>query len=202
MDFEEIRYHIKKWEELGDNNCNDTTYICDLDFIKYFSISDKDNYIETVFELLNGKYGFERNIYYDNICVNDDPLVINYNTLEMSVMNSDECLTTTALKKYKLTIFNTSHMITTSEYLKPICILLFSKYKNVEGISYVCNNLIHIISSILSQFVTIKEDIDCNTLSLPFSLTFLNNLNFENQDIKQIHSQIDNKLYKICPKES
>ena len=194
-----IKEHINIWEEFGDNRRNDTTYLSDIQFDEHFKISQLDDFIATVFEYLEGEYGLPSNVQYDKFEISKYPIYINYNTLEMTLLDSGNCESVELLNKHKLTIFNSSYLITTSEYLKPIYVLLFSTFKTIEGISYICNNLISVISFILPAFVDLKST-TCDYLSLPFSISFINLLTHSFK-VSKFYSQIDQQLYTLCQKE-
>lgn len=195
----DLQHLIKMWEEFGDNHRNNTFYMSDTDFKNYFSIKCHTEYISTVFEILEGEYGLGRNVEYYNFKIPKTPLLLNYETLEMSLLDNENCSYTSLLEKYNLTIFNDSFLITTSEYLKPICLLLFSSYKTIEGISYVCNNLINIVSYVLPNYIVLNTKLECNVLSLPFSLSFMNQLNID-YEVNYYFSQIEGKKYNVKKK--
>ncbi|UVX94923.1 hypothetical protein CsNV_063 [Callinectes sapidus nudivirus] len=195
-----ISNHVNAWVDHKCYRYNDTLYISDLHFEEFFGVDNIEGLVSTTFEVLEGLYGFERNIFYDDLKFTDDPLFIDYDTGEISILSNSQCNDIITLKKYKLSLFSPDYMITTSYYLKPICSLLFSTYKTVEGVNYVCNNLVEIISSILPQFIFIKKPIDKDSISIPFSFSFIQNVN-QLKNVKFIHSQVDNRTYKLCPKE-
>lgn len=191
----DIKSHITIWERYKDNRRNDNIYLSDVEFNKHFELKYKEGYISTVFEILDGEYGFNRDIEYYNFYVPKSPIIVNYKTLQLTILNS-ECEDVKSLQKHQLTIFNSSYLITTSEYLKPICILLFSTYKFVEGVSYVFNNLIEIISHVLPKFLIVKNPLDGNIISLPFTVEFVNEI-LNKYEAKFYYSQIEKTLYKI-----
>ncbi|QBB28665.1 hypothetical protein HgNV_060 [Homarus gammarus nudivirus] len=187
---------ITEWEGHGDTVHDDVTYISDVQFAEYFELVNTSEYIATIFELLDGEYGISRDVQYEeNFIMPSNPLYINYDTNEM-ILFDDDCLITKSLNKHKLTMFCSSFFITTSEYLKAICMLLFLTHSELVGFKYVCNNLFSIAGYILPQFINQTKYIDCEIASLPFSLSFFKTLKYT-YNLKNYHSQIDNRTYQI-----
>ncbi|UOT91820.1 CmNV_061-like protein [Aratus pisonii nudivirus] len=194
-----LNQYLNLWKEFGDHFRDDSVYLTDKDFNEYFTLVRLEQFTVTIFEYLEGEYGFSRNVYYKNFEIPSQPLFIDYKTQEMYLLEDVNCNDVKLLIDYNLTIFNSNHLVTTSNYLKLICIFLFSSYKNVEGICYVCNDLIRIISYIIPQFIELKKDINSNRLSLPFSLQFLDHFPLDDLNLSEYHSQIDN--LSICLKD-
>lgn len=196
----ELKTVIEVWETFQDHQRNGTMYLSDLDFDNYFDLTSCDEYISTVFEFLEGESGFGKSVEYTNLHIPHEPLYLNFKTLHMSLLDDESDRHVQILNKFKLSVYNPSFIVTTSVYLKPICMLLFSEYKAIEGVNYLCNNLIHSISHILPQYLQLKKKLCCDSISLPFSIQFLDQLNC-GFDIKQFHSQIENKIYYYAEEE-
>ncbi|UVT30858.1 hypothetical protein PvNV_054 [Penaeus vannamei nudivirus] len=172
----------------------DTIYTCDADYEKFFILYEPEAYIETVFELLGGKYGgFNRNIIYDWVHTIKNPVIFDFAThsMEEIVNNKDVEL----INKYKLSIYSPSLCICYSNYVKPLLIYLFHSFRHFEGLNYVFYNIMDIISDILPIHLKQKMIINKEIISLPFSHTFLDWFKLISVDLKQFHSQIDNRLY-------
>ncbi|UHB41799.1 hypothetical protein MrNuV_ORF076 [Macrobrachium rosenbergii nudivirus] len=192
---DDLSYLINKWE----GHCatfEGTTYISDLFFDDHFNLEHDDAYIAAVFEYLEGEYGLDRDIYFENLQI-DKPLLFNFRELQMCYITDTEILE--VINKYKLTIYNETIFATNSKYLIHICYMLFTKYKYLNGLQYIFKNLIYIISYILPNYISYKKPITEDWISMPFSLDFIT---VKNINIKYYHSQIVNTTYSLCPKKN
>lgn len=187
---------LKTWKKYKDNIRDNRIYLTDKQFNQYFELVDQERYIAAVFDILNGEYGFERQIHYENWRNSTAPLLINYNTLEMEILSDVSCEDVKIITEEELTIITDSYLVTTSSYLKPIYILLFSSFRLTEGVSYVLNNMVLIASSVLPYFVKLKQTIDCEVISMPFSIIFFENLPLTYK-LEKYHSQVTNKVYRL-----
>lgn len=193
MDLSKI---IRIWKRHQETRRDGMHFLTDTHFNKYFELVHCESFIAGVFEYTESEYGLGRQVSYENLIIPKAPLFINYDTLEMALLTNDQCDELKTLIANDLTILSETFLVTTASYLKPLCFLLFSKYRSHEGISYVLNNLFPIISTILPYFSRQKCDIDLETLSLPFSISFMESGQF-NFNIEKYNSQIENKTYQI-----
>lgn len=193
----DLRSLIDSWEHFKNNKRNDVIFLTDKHFNEHFEMLNEEGYISAVFDVLNGKYGFERSVQYNTMHISPYPLLINHDTMEMSLLRNESCEDVIFLKTNCLTIISNSFIVTTSSYLKTIYVLLFLRYKHVEGINYVLNNMVHIVSSIIPYFIRLRRcSGEREVISIPFSIAFLENLPFK-FNVDCFHSQIDDRTYKI-----
>nr|WOZ57645.1 hypothetical protein MmNV_52 [Menippe mercenaria nudivirus] len=193
MDIHEL---VETWSKYKDNRRNEIQYFTDIDFIKHFKLVDQQGYISSIFEVLLCEYGFERTIQYEFLLFSNNPVLINFTTHEMSNLTDSSCPDIQYIIENHLTIMTEHLIITSSEYLKPICVLLFSQCRHIEGLSYTFANLIPIISCIIPYHIKVIKHNESETLSLPFTISFLEYLPFDFK-IDKYHSQIENKIYKV-----
>ena len=182
---------ISKWE----GQCGvfaHGTYISDIDFEEHFHIVNHSLYITSVFEFLQGEYGLDRGIYY-NFLELKGILVFNFRERQMFTLEEGPLFDD--IVKNQLTIYNDTLFITSSSYLKPITFLLFTKYSYLEGLKYIFDHLIPIVSYILPDFISLKSPDPISWLSMPFSLNFIY---LKNINIEYYYSQIENQVYKLC----
>ena len=188
---------INTWEEHKDNHHNDTIYTSDIDFFDHYKLVNTTEYIADILEYLEGEHGLVlNNFQYENEYNIKGPIYIDFEKKNILTLDNAVCINTDTLNNYKLTIYNKNYFITTSQYLKPICVILFSICKNMEGLNYIFNNLLSYISYILPNYIIQIKPFEYNKISLPFSISFIDQLNITN--LIYYHSQLDNTIYTIC----
>ncbi len=188
-----LRRAIDNWVDKKSYHIDSCIYTSDLDFDKHFTLRDRESYIETVFECIEGQCcGFDRNIIYDGYNVCDGYIMFNFNTNTMDTVSDEYCLN--VLNKYKLSIYTFNFCITNSPYVKDIMVYLFITNKKIKGLNYIFKNLVEIISDILPYHIK-QTNIINNNISLPFSHTFFTYLPIYSRDCKLYYSQIESKEY-------
>uniref|UniRef100_A0AAU8GC09 Uncharacterized protein n=1 Tax=Faxonius propinquus nudivirus TaxID=3139431 RepID=A0AAU8GC09_9VIRU len=193
-------------------------YIYDTDYYNYFDFILCKEYINDICEYLEHEYGLINN--YESISSIIDlseknPIIIDFEENKLIILKQEknkhsknfqykkmyvyECLIN------NISIYSPTLIATNSIYLKPIILLLHTKYNNIEGCNYILYRFLDWASSIISFYSFYNnERFITNVLSLPFHFTFIDNKFFVTQKVKDenklvCYSQIDCQNY-ICQK--
>lgn len=188
----------------------DSFLVRDNDFLKYFDFEADDAYIDTISEYIEHAFSLP-NIHVEFCSATalaiSDPLVIDFvgNCLHRLIRTpATEDLYDWLLRGNSM--YSPIIIMTNSMYLKPIIIMLFNKYRNVEGYSYILYRFLHWASLIVATFSTLKFNVDdINILDIPFGIEFYSVFFKTGSDSEIIrgYSQRDKRLYYFsqeCPK--
>lgn len=180
--YDKIEYYIKEKN-------NDCYYIDDSDFLKYFNFYCTDNYIHDFFDFIEDEFCFTTNFsnFYNG--ATNNPIIIDFENNILETVSESKNIYN-FLKNNK-SIYHPTFIATNSLYAKPLIIMFYNNYKNIQGYNYILYRFIDIISYIIYLYCSKKDCIDiASSISIPFSIDFILNYNFN----IPIYSQ-SNKVY-------
>lgn len=203
--------------DLITNTPEECLCVDDSDFLKYFRFNLCDEYIQDVSDYLESEYTLHT--IHDFACSTktlhiEEPLIINFidNTIEKVIYDPKNKLGNTIFTKLKtgLSIYHPTIIATNSSYVKPIILMLHTKYKDVEGYNYILYRILTWLSGIVPYYTNLKSTslLYVNTISIPFTYTFISfffkrQVTFDNShSFSNCYSQINNTWYKnlkVCP---
>ena len=201
-------------------------YTDDTDFLKHFHFTSNLQYLNNVCEYINDEYCLDLDIDQTIVSLfgnNKFPIIVDFATKSFFFFDKkwqeqwnqhrvsmEEDLLYRFLKFDLKSIYAPMLLATNSAYIKPIALMIWNEYKDVEGVNYIIYNFYDWASiiiglhstekkiltdtkGIMSNFLTNKSK---TSLSLPFSSSFISLFYKIYSDKK-----LDSCLYEISQKD-
>ena len=195
-----IKNHQQHASSINYGN-DEIIYTDDTDFLNFFNFTPDLEYLNNLCEYINDEYCLELEIdqtILSLVCNDCFPLIVDFSTKSLFVFddiwqkhqkNNEVSMEELALYRFMKfehkSIYAPMLTATNSTYLKPIALMIFSKYKDVEGVWYILYRFFDWasftvgINSVKKTMNTkgINKSLEINpstkVLSLPFSCTFI-----------------------------
>lgn len=187
-------------------------FLCfnDADYNRYYQFLLNTEYLCMVGNFIENSYGLENSYYYTKYLNTHNSIIMDFSRNVIIFINDDMLLKHKELKIIKkllvdkcLTLVSPTMLATNSLYLKSVALMLYDKYKQVEGLCYILYDFYSWGSFMVAFFSKRIESImiEDASLSLPFSGDFLyrhlHNIYYTNSLEIQCYSEYDKTTYTV-----